>query len=120
MLWSYLTFFHVFIYEVDILKIIVILFMLIVLTNVTVITIPPRSALSTGALVGIVVGAITGAVVLSAVVFLLILRVQMRKYGAVFRRRQCEYLMSMILGCLGRYLMIFFIMPIVVSILATS
>jgi hypothetical protein len=57
---------------------------------------------------------------LSAVVFLLILRVQMRKYGAVFRRRQCEYLMSMILGCLGRYLMIFFIMPIVVSILATS
>ncbi len=121
MLWSYLTFFHVFIYEVDILKIVVVLFMLIVLTNVTGITTPPRSALSTGALAGIVLGAIAGAVALSAIVSLLILRVQMRKYRAVSRRRQCEYLMSMILGCLGRYLMIFlYIMPIVVSILATS
>ncbi len=104
-----------------IVKIVMTLLMLIVLTNVTGIPTPPKLALSTGALAGIVLGAIAGAVTLSAIVSLLILRVQMRKYRAVSRRRQCEYLMSMILGCLGRYLMIFlYIMPIVVSILATS
>jgi nitrate reductase gamma subunit len=95
------------IYEVDILKIVVILFMLTVLTNVTVITTPPRSALSTGALAGIVLGAIAGAVALSAIVSLLILRAHTRKYHAISRRHHCEYLMSMILGCLGRYFMIF-------------
>jgi nitrate reductase gamma subunit len=89
-------------YAFPLLKIVVILFMLTILTNVTVISTSPRSALSTGALVGIVLGAIAGAVTLSAVVSLLIVRVQMRKYHAVSRRRHCEYLMSMILGCLGR------------------
>ncbi|XP_059429372.1 probable LRR receptor-like serine/threonine-protein kinase At1g06840 isoform X2 [Corylus avellana] len=48
---------------------------------------PPRSALSKGALVGIVLGAIACAVTLSAVVSLLIVRVRMRKYHAVSRRR---------------------------------
>jgi nitrate reductase gamma subunit len=107
MLWLYLTIYYVFIYEVDILKIVMILFMLMVLTNVTGAPTPSRSALSTGALAGIVLGAIAGAVTLSAVVSLLIVRVRMRKYHAVSRRRHCEYLMSMILGCLGRYFMIF-------------
>ncbi|KAE8056443.1 hypothetical protein FH972_013218 [Carpinus fangiana] len=46
-----------------------------------------RSALSTGALAIIVLGAIAGAVTLSVVVSLLIVRVQMRKYHAVSRRR---------------------------------
>jgi len=81
--------------------------MLTVLTNVTVTTTPPRSALGTGALAGIVLGAIAGAVALSVIVSLLILRAHTRKYHAVSRRRHCEYLMSMILGCLGRYFMIF-------------
>jgi membrane protein implicated in regulation of membrane protease activity len=98
---------HIFIYEVDILKIVVILFMLIVLTNVTVITTPPRSALSTGALAGIVLGTIAGAVASSAIVSILILRAHTRKYHAISRRRHCEYLMSIILGCLGGYFMIF-------------
>ncbi|KAE8056361.1 hypothetical protein FH972_013140 [Carpinus fangiana] len=48
---------------------------------------PSRSALSTGALAGIVLGAIAGAVTSSAVVSLLIVRVRMRKYHAVSRRR---------------------------------
>ncbi|KAE8039441.1 hypothetical protein FH972_011852 [Carpinus fangiana] len=48
---------------------------------------PSRSALSMGALVGIVLGAIAGAVTLSSVVSLLIVRVRMRKYHAVSRRR---------------------------------
>jgi hypothetical protein len=107
MLWLYLTFYYVFIYEVDILKIAMILFMLMVLTNVIGALTPSRSALSTGALAGIVLGAIAGAVTLSAVVSLLIVKVRMRKYHAVSRRHHCEYLMSMILGCLGRYFMIF-------------
>lgn len=106
LLWSYLTFFHVFIYEADILKKVMILFMLIALTNVTGIA-PPRSALSTGALAGIVLGAIAGSVTLSAIVSLLILRVHTRKYHAISRTRRCEYLMSMILGCLGRYFLVF-------------
>jgi nitrate reductase gamma subunit len=91
----------------DILKIVMILFMLIVLTNVTGAPTPSRSALSTDALTDIVLAAIAGAVTLSAVVSLLIVRMLMRKYHAVSRRRHCEYLMSMILGCLGRYFMIF-------------
>ncbi|XP_062171182.1 probable LRR receptor-like serine/threonine-protein kinase At1g06840 isoform X3 [Alnus glutinosa] len=52
-----------------------------------VITTPPRSALSTGALAGIVLGTIAGAVALSAIVSLLILRAHTRKYHAVSRRR---------------------------------
>jgi hypothetical protein len=107
MLWLYLTFYHVFIYEVDILKVVMIFFMLIVLTNDTGVPTPSRSTLSTGALVGIVLGVIASAVILSSVVSLLIVRVRMRKYHAVSRRHHCEYLMSMILGCLGRYFMIF-------------
>ncbi|XP_062171198.1 probable LRR receptor-like serine/threonine-protein kinase At1g06840 [Alnus glutinosa] len=51
-----------------------------------VITTPPRSALSTGALAGIVLGAIAGAVALSAIVSLLILRAHTRKYHAISRR----------------------------------
>jgi hypothetical protein len=84
-----------------------ILFMLIVLTNVTGVPTSSRSALSTGALAGIVLGTIAGAITLSSVVSLLIVRVRMRKHHAVSRRRHCEYLMSMILGCLGRYFMNF-------------
>ncbi|KAE8009564.1 hypothetical protein FH972_005995 [Carpinus fangiana] len=48
---------------------------------------PSRSALSSGALVGIVLGVIAGSVTLSAVVSLLIVRMRMRKYHAVSRRR---------------------------------
>ncbi|KAF5470311.1 hypothetical protein F2P56_010832 [Juglans regia] len=46
-----------------------------------------RSALSKGALVGIVLGTIAGAVILSVVVSLLTLRARMRNHPAVLRRR---------------------------------
>ncbi|XP_059429385.1 probable LRR receptor-like serine/threonine-protein kinase At1g06840 isoform X2 [Corylus avellana] len=52
-----------------------------------VISTSPRSALSMGALAGIVLGAIAGAVALSTVVSLLIVRMRMRKYHAISRRR---------------------------------
>lgn len=52
----------------------------------------PKSGISTGALIGIVLGGIAVAVTLSAVVTLLILRVRLRNYRAVSKRRQSEYL----------------------------
>jgi len=50
-----------------------------------------KSGISTGALVGIVVGAIACAVTLSAIVTLLILRIKMRGYHTVSKRRQGEF-----------------------------
>ncbi|GMI84039.1 HDS-associated RLK1 [Hibiscus trionum] len=47
-----------------------------------------RSGISTGALIGIVLGGIAVAVTLSAVVTLLILRVRLRNYRVVSKRRQ--------------------------------
>ncbi|KAK8544936.1 hypothetical protein V6N12_025797 [Hibiscus sabdariffa] len=47
-----------------------------------------RSGISTGALIGIVLGGIAIAVTLSAVVTLLILRVRLRNYRVVSKRRQ--------------------------------
>lgn len=70
---------------------------LTVFTNVTVIATSPRSALSKGALVGIVLGTIAGAVTLSVVVSLLTLRAHRRNHPAISRRRHREYLMLMIL-----------------------
>ncbi|XP_027931976.1 probable LRR receptor-like serine/threonine-protein kinase At1g06840 [Vigna unguiculata] len=49
-----------------------------------------KSGISTGALVGIVVGAIACAVTLSAIVTLLILRIKMRGYHTVSKRRQAS------------------------------
>ena len=84
-----------------------ILFVLIVLTNVTDGANSPSSGLSKGALAGLVLGIIAGAVALSAVVTLLILRAHIRKYHAILGKRRCKYLMFMKLGCSGRYVMIF-------------
>lgn len=50
------------------------------------------SGISKGALVGIILGAIACAVTLSAIVSILILRVRMRDYRALSRRRNGEYL----------------------------
>ncbi|KAL6967850.1 hypothetical protein U1Q18_033660 [Sarracenia purpurea var. burkii] len=47
-----------------------------------------KSGISKGAIAGIVLGTIAGAVTLSAVVSLLIVRLNMRKYRAVSKRRQ--------------------------------
>uniref|UniRef100_A0A2N9F247 Protein kinase domain-containing protein n=1 Tax=Fagus sylvatica TaxID=28930 RepID=A0A2N9F247_FAGSY len=55
----------------------------------------PSSGLSKGALAGLVLGTIVGAVTLSAVVTLLIMRMHVRKYHALSRRRHCEFLMFM-------------------------
>ena len=81
--------------------------MLAVFTNVTENAGSPSSGLSKGALAGIVLGTIAGAVTLSAVVTLLILRVHMRKYHAIAKRRHCEYLMFLKFGCSGRYVKFF-------------
>ena len=54
---------------------------------------PSSSGISKGALAGIVLGAIAVAVTLSAIVSLLILKGRMKKYYAISRRRQCEYLL---------------------------
>ena len=81
--------------------------MLAVFTNVTENAGSPSSGLSKGALAGIVLGTIAGAVTLSAVVTLLILRVHMRKYRSISRRRHCEYLMFLKFGCSGRYVNFF-------------
>lgn len=54
------------------------------------------SGVSKGAIAGIVLGAVAGAVTLSALVTLLILRLHMKKQHAVSRRRQCEYIISLI------------------------
>ena len=75
--------------------------MLIVFTNVAENDNSPSSGLSKGALAGIVLGTIAGAVTLSAVVTLLILRMHMRKYRSISRRRHCEYLMFRKLGYSG-------------------
>ncbi|KAG4935123.1 hypothetical protein JHK85_050042 [Glycine max] len=50
-----------------------------------------KSGISTGALVGIVIGAIAFAVTLSAIVTILILRIRLRDYHAVSRRRHGEF-----------------------------
>jgi len=50
-----------------------------------------KSGISTGALVGVVVGAIACAVTLSAIVTLLILRIKMRGYHTVSKRRHGEF-----------------------------
>ncbi|GMY05937.1 putative lrr receptor-like serine/threonine-protein kinase [Fagus crenata] len=55
----------------------------------------PSSGLSKGALAGLVLGTIVGAVTLSAVVTLLIMRMHVRKYIELSRRRHCEFLMFM-------------------------
>uniref|UniRef100_A0A2N9F2C4 non-specific serine/threonine protein kinase n=1 Tax=Fagus sylvatica TaxID=28930 RepID=A0A2N9F2C4_FAGSY len=55
----------------------------------------PSSGLSKGALAGLVLGTIVGAVTLSAVVTLLIMRMHVRKYHSLSRRRHCEFLMFM-------------------------
>jgi uncharacterized protein (DUF2062 family) len=68
---------------------------LIVFINVTEGADSPSSGLSKGALAGLVLGTIVGAVTLSAVVTLLIMRMHVRKYHAVSRRRQCEFLKFM-------------------------
>uniref|UniRef100_A0A2N9EXA5 Protein kinase domain-containing protein n=1 Tax=Fagus sylvatica TaxID=28930 RepID=A0A2N9EXA5_FAGSY len=52
-------------------------------------------SLSKGALAGLVLGTIVGAVTLSAVVTLLIMRMHVRKYHALSRRRHYEFLMFM-------------------------
>ncbi|KAL5164337.1 putative LRR receptor-like serine/threonine-protein kinase [Glycine soja] len=49
-----------------------------------------KSGISTGALVGIVIGAIAFAVTLSAIVTILILRIRLRDYHAVSRRRHAS------------------------------
>lgn len=51
-----------------------------------------KSGISTGALIGIVLGGIAVAVTLSAVVTLLILRVRLKNYHVVSKRRHSEYL----------------------------
>lgn len=68
------------------------LFILIVLTNLTVIAPSGSSGLGKGALAAIVVGTFAGAVMMSAVVSLLILRKRMKKYHAVSRKRRGEFL----------------------------
>jgi len=50
------------------------------------------SGISKGALAGIILGAIACAVTLSAIVSILILRVRMRDYHALSKRRNGEYL----------------------------
>jgi hypothetical protein len=70
---------------------------LIVFINVTEGADSPSSglSLSKGALAGLVLGTIVGAVTLSAVVTLLIMRMHVRKYHALSRRRHYEFLMFM-------------------------
>lgn len=53
------------------------------------------SGISKGALAGIILGAIAIAVTLSAIVTLLIMRVQMRNYRAIPKRHHCEYLIML-------------------------
>ncbi|KAF9661916.1 hypothetical protein SADUNF_Sadunf19G0118700 [Salix dunnii] len=53
-----------------------------------IVTAQKSNKISMGALVGIVLGAIAGAVTLSAVVSLLILRVRLRKYPVISKRRR--------------------------------
>ncbi|KAJ1422960.1 Serine/threonine-protein kinase, active site [Sesbania bispinosa] len=55
-----------------------------------VITTSSKSGISTGALVGIILGSIACAVTLSAIVTLLILRIQLRKHHAVSKRRHAS------------------------------
>jgi hypothetical protein len=81
--------------------------MLILFNNVTVVSKSPGSTSSKGALAGIILGINVGAVTLFAIIYLLILRKHTRKHHAVSKRRRCEYLMFMILGCLERCVMIF-------------
>ena len=81
--------------------------MLIVFINVTEGANSPSSGLSKGALAGLVLGTIVGAVTLSAVVTLLIMRMHVRKYHSLSRRRHCEFLMFMKL-VFSRYVMIFY------------
>lgn len=65
----------------------------IVLIVATVIVVSSGSGISKGALAGIILGAIACAVTLSAIVTILILRVRLRDYRVLSRRRSGgEYL----------------------------
>jgi len=50
------------------------------------------SGISKGALAGIVLGAIAGSVTLSAIVAILILKIRLKDYRTISRRRKCEYI----------------------------
>ena len=66
--------------------------MLILFTNVSVITpSPQKSGIGTGALVGIIIGAIAVATTLSAIVSLLILRKRLKDNRAISKRRRCKF-----------------------------
>ena len=87
---------------------VLILFVLIVLTNVTDGANSPSSGLSKGTLAGLVLGTIAVAVTLSAVVTLLIMRRRVGKYHSHSRRRRCEYLMFVKLRFSGIFVVIFY------------
>jgi len=63
-----------------------------ILLNYTAITPSSSSGISKGALAGIILGAIACAVTLSAIVSILILRIRLRDYRALSKRRNGEYL----------------------------